>query len=362
MNKQITKRTNTKKVMVGNVQIGQQNKIVIQSMTTTQPKNINATIKQIHALEEKGCEIVRVAIYDKKDAFALKAIKSKINIPLVADIHFNYTLAFDALENDIDKIRINPGTIGSKANLEKIVNMCKAKHIPIRIGINSGSLEKKVIDKYGWTSQAIVESAKLNVKLLEDLNFYDIIISLKASEVPLAVESYMEAAKLFPYPLHLGITEAGGKERGSVKSAAGLGILIHQKIGDTIRISLNCNPEEEILVAKYLLSAFDLADNFPKLIACPTCGRLQYDMFPVVSEIENFLLKIKSNIRVAIMGCPVNGIGEAKESDVALAGGKDSGMLYINGEYKRIVKRDVMVEELKKEILLWIKNEKKITK
>ena len=344
--------------MVKDVAIGGQDKVVIQSMTTYQPKDVTNSVKQINELTDYGCEIVRVAVYDQADALALGKIKSQIKIPLVADIHFNYTLAFAALDNGIDKIRINPGTIGKKANLIAIVKKCKAKKIPIRVGINSGSLEKDIIDKYGWTAKAVVASAQKNVQLLEELNFHDIVISLKASDVNLAIQSYQQAAQLFKYPLHLGITEAGSLLRGTVKSAAGLGILLQQKIGDTIRISLSCDPVKEILVAKQLLSIFNLTDNFPELVACPTCGRLQYDMFPVVNEIEKFLEKKRGKIKVAIMGCPVNGIGEAKEANVALAGGTKSGMLYIDGKFNKIVESKDMVNALKEEIDKYLKQQK----
>ena len=366
--KKLNYRQNTKPIFVNKVKVGGQNKVVIQSMTTEQPKNISKTIKQIHSLENVGCEMVRMAIYDKADADAIPKIKAKVNIPLIADIHFNYTLAFSAIENGIDKIRINPGTIGankdtSASNLRKITQMCQKFDVPIRVGVNSGSLEKDIIKKYGWTSDAMIASAKRNVKLLEDQNFENIVISLKTSEVQLAIECYQKAAEIFKYPLHLGITEAGSLLRGSVKSAAGLGILLNQGIGDTIRISLSCDPVKEILVAKQLLSSLQLANDFPELVACPTCGRLQYEMFPVVDEIEKFLDTLRGKIRVAIMGCPVNGIGEARESDVALAGGHHQGLLYVNGEYKRTVKKADMVDELKTEIIDFLKkNEEKNSK
>ncbi|MEG0283607.1 MAG: flavodoxin-dependent (E)-4-hydroxy-3-methylbut-2-enyl-diphosphate synthase [Erysipelotrichales bacterium] len=351
-------RLDTRKVMVGDLVIGSENKIVIQSMCNTKTKDIQATIKQINDLADKGCQLVRVAVLDMEDAKAIKDIKENISIPLVADIHFDYRLALEVMDNGIDKIRINPGNIGSIDKVELVVNKAKEKKIPIRIGVNAGSLEKEILDEYDYPcAQAMVASAQKHVKILEDLDFYDIVISLKASDILLSLEAYKLAAKTFKYPLHLGITEAGTKFGGTIKSVAGLAPLIDLGIGSTIRISLSSDPLDEIDVAKELLKSFHLAHNIPTLVSCPTCGRLQYEMFSVVNEIEDYLKDKKTNLHVAIMGCGVNGPGEAKAADIGIAGGKESAVLFKKGEIVKTIKQDEMVKVLKEEIDDFIKNE-----
>lgn len=345
-------RSHTRAVKVGNLTIGGEDKVVIQSMTNTKTKDVQATIQQILALEKQGCQLVRVACFDKEDAYAIKEIKKGIHIPIVADIHFDYQLALIAIESGVDKIRINPGNIGATHKVEAVVNACKEKNIPIRIGVNAGSLEKEILAEYGYpTAKAMVASAKRHVEILESLDFHDIIISLKASSLALTVEAYELAAQTFDYPLHLGVTEAGTLFSGTIKSSAGLGILLHHGIGNTIRISLSDDPVEEIKVAKELLKNFGLAKNIPTLISCPTCGRIQFDLIPVAKEIEQFLSEIKSDITVAIMGCAVNGPGEASHADIGIAGGAKEGLLIKKGKIVRKVKQEDMVQVLKDEIL-----------
>lgn len=347
-------RKNSKVIRVGNLLIGGNNPIVIQSMTNTKTKDIPATINQIKALEKVGCELVRVAVLDMEDAEAIRDIKKSINIPIVADIHFNYRLALAAIDSGVDKLRINPGNIGSIDRIEMVVKKCLEKNIPIRIGINAGSLEKDILEKYGHpTAEAMVESAKRHVKILEDLNFTDIIISLKASSMYLSVAAYQLASSIFPYPLHLGITEAGTTFSGTIKSSIGLGILLNQNIGSTLRISLSADPIEEIRVAKEILHNFGLYKK-PELISCPTCGRIQYDMLKIVNEVEEFLETIKSDIKVAIMGCAVNGPGEAREADIGIAGGRNSAILFKKGEIIKRINENEIVSVLKEEILKMI--------
>ncbi len=346
------KRTQTRKIMVGNVAIGGQDKVVIQSMCNTKTKNIEATVKQILALEKIGCEIIRVACLDKEDAKAIREIKKQIHIPIVADIHFDYLIALEAIEAGVDKIRINPGNIGSEERVKAVVEACKKHKIPIRIGVNAGSLEKELLARDGKpTAKAMVESAKKHIEILEKLDFYDYAISLKASNLDLCIESYREAAKEFNCPLHLGITEAGTEFSGTIKSSIGLGILLREGIGDTIRVSLSDDPIKEIKVVKEILKDCNLYHKLPTLIACPTCGRTQIDLIPIAKEIEAFLQTIEANITVAVMGCAVNGPGEAKEADIGIAGGVGEGLLFKKGEIIRKIKQQDMVEELKKEII-----------
>ena len=298
------RRDETKKVFVGNVQIGGQNKVVIQSMTNTKTKDVKSTIEQILKFEDAGCEIIRVACLDIEDAKAIKEIKKKIHIPIVADIHFDYRIALEAADAGVNKIRINPGNIGSIDRVKAVVDKCKEKNIPIRIGVNSGSLPKDILAKYDGKpcAKAMVESAARHVKILEDLDFDNIIVSLKASDLNLCIERYEEAAKTFKYPLHLGVTHAGTEFSGTVSSCIGLGTLLREGIGDTIRVSLSADPIKEIKVAKEILKDCNLYKS-PTLIACPTCGRIQYDLIPVANEIEDFLQTIKADITVAVMGC-----------------------------------------------------------
>jgi (E)-4-hydroxy-3-methylbut-2-enyl-diphosphate synthase len=341
----------TKVITIGNLKIGRDNKIAIQSMTNTRTKDIDRTLKQIHTLEACGCDIIRVAVLDMEDAIALKTIKENINIPLVADIHFDYRLALQSIASGVDKLRINPGNIGDISKISEVVKACQSKKIPIRVGVNMGSLDKEIIAKYGRSAKALVMSAKKHVDILESLGFYDIVISLKASDVLMTVEAYRLASKQFSYPLHLGITEAGTKFSGSIKSAVGMGILLSEGIGDTIRVSLSADPIEEIKVAKEILASLKLYTK-PNLISCPTCGRLQYDMLPIVNEIEAFLETLPEiDLTVAIMGCVVNGPGEAKDADIGIAGGKHQAVLFKKGEIVRNLKQEEIISVLKEEIL-----------
>ena len=350
------KRDETRAIKIGNLTIGGNNEVIIQSMTNTKTKDIKATVKQINELADAECQLVRLAVLNMEDALAIKEIKSQVNIPLVADIHFDYRLALQAIESGIDKIRINPGNIGSIDKVKLVVEACKKRQIPIRIGVNGGSLEKDILEKYGRpTAKGMIESAKKHIKILESLDFYDICISLKSSNTLLTIEAYQLASETFPYPLHIGVTEAGTKLGGTIKSSLGIGTILYQGIGNTIRVSLSDNPIEEIKVGKILLKELELIDNVPTLVSCPTCGRIQYDLIPIAKEIEDFLNTIKANITVAIMGCAVNGPGEAKHADIGIAGGVNEGLLIKKGEIIRKVKQENIVDELKKEILKMIK-------
>lgn len=352
----INHRQNTRPVFVRDIQIGGNNEVIIQSMCTTRTRDVEATVKQIKELEEAGCQIVRCTCPTLADARAIADIKKQVDIPIVADIHFSYRCALAAMEAGVDKIRINPGNIGSDEKVEAIVKMAKEKHIPIRIGVNAGSLEKHILEKYGYpTAQGMLESAQYHVDILERLDFHDIIISMKASDVQLAIEAYTLAAEAFNYPLHLGITEAGTPFAGTIKSAAGLGVLLQQGIGSTIRVSLTADPVEEIKVCKELLKNFGLASNVPTLIACPTCGRIEIDLFAVAQEIEEYLEQYPVNIKVAVLGCAVNGPGEAREADIGIAGARHEGILFKHGEIVKKVPEDELVSELKKEIDLLAK-------
>ena len=346
------KRTKTRKIMVGNVQIGGQNKVVIQSMTNTKTCDVDATVKQILELESVGCEIVRVACPTIEDAKAIKEIKKQIHIPIVADIHFDYKIALEAIKADVDKIRINPGNIGSDDKVKAVVDACKEKNIPIRIGVNAGSLEKELLEKYGHpTAEAMVESAKRHVEILEKLDFYDICISLKASDLDLCIKAYELASKAFPYPLHIGITEAGTAFSGTVKSSIGLGVLLREGIGDTLRVSLSDKPKEEIKVCKEILKCCNLI-KLPRLVSCPTCGRTQIDLIPMAKEVENYLQTIDKDITVAVMGCAVNGPGEAREADIGIAGGIDEGLIFKKGQViKKVPQKEIvktLIEEIEK--------------
>ncbi len=348
----MVERNETRKIFVGNVQIGGQNKVVIQSMTNTKTKDINATVNQILQLEKAGCEIIRVACLDLEDAKAIKDIKKKIHIPIVADIHFDYRIAIEAAKAGVDKIRINPGNIGSIDRVKAVVDICKEKKIPIRIGVNSGSLPKDILERDGKpTAEGMVEAGLRHIKILENLNFFDIALSLKASSIDLCVESYRKAAETINYPLHLGVTHAGTEFSGTISSSIGLGILLREGIGDTMRVSLSSDPVKEIKVAKEILKDCNLYNNMPTLIACPTCGRIQYDLIPIVNEIEEFLTTIKKPITVAVMGCGVNGPNEAKFADIGIAGGVREGLLFKKGEIIKKVKQEDIVNVLKEEIL-----------
>lgn len=351
-------RTETRSFQIGHLTMGGNNHVIIQSMCNTKTKDVEATVKQIHELEKAGCEMVRVAIFDKEDASAIADIKKQIHIPLIADIHFDYRLALLAIENGIDKIRINPGNIGSMDKVKAVVEACKQHHIPIRIGVNGGSLEKDILEKYGKpTAQGMIESAKKHVDILESLDFHDYAISLKSSNTLLTIEAYTLASQTFDCPLHIGVTEAGTNLGGTIKSSLGIGTLLYQGIGNTIRVSLSADPVEEIKVAKTLLKELELIDYVPTLVSCPTCGRIQYDLIPVANEIEDFLNTIHADITVAIMGCAVNGPGEAKHADIGIAGGVKEGLLIKKGEVIKKVKQEDMVQVLKDEILKMIEKQ-----
>lgn len=343
-------RCNKKQIKVGNVIIGGSNHVVIQSMTNTKTSNIDETIRQINALEKLGCEIVRVAVCDMEDAKAIKTIKENIKIPLVADIHFNYLLALEAIKSGVDKIRINPGNIENEAEIKAIIESCKEKHIPIRIGINSGSLEKKLLEKHGGVVvDALIESVDKSVKRLEENGFYDIVLSIKATDIETTIKVNEILDEKYDYPLHIGLTESGTINAGVIRSSYTLGTLLNKGIGSTIRVSLHGSPLNEIPVCKEILSMCNLY-NKPTLIVCPTCGRTNYNMTPIVNEIEKFIENINSNIKIAIMGCVVNGPGEAKEADIGIAGGKNQAVLIRKGQIIEKLHEDEIVERLKKEI------------
>ena len=344
-------RKNTKVINVGSVKIGGNNPIVVQSMTNTKTYDINSTVKQITALAEEGCDIVRVAVPKMEDAEALVAIKKQISLPLIADIHFDYRLALKALEAGVDGLRLNPGNIGKKEYVKAVVTAAKERNVPIRIGVNAGSLDQKILLKYGGiTAEGMVESALEHIRILEENNFDNIKISLKAHDVPLTIAAYKLMADTVNYPLHLGITEAGTIKSGIIKSAVGIGALLAQGIGDTFRISLTGDPVEEVKVANEILKALNLREYGPVMISCPTCGRCNIDLAKIANEVETLLANIKKPIKVAVMGCVVNGPGEAKSADVGIAGGKGQGLVFRHGEIVRTVSEEQLVAELFKEI------------
>ncbi len=348
-------RNQTKVIKVGNLYIGKDYPIVIQSMCNTKTKDTLSTINQILKLEKYGCQLIRVAVLDKEDAYAIQEIKKHIHIPLVADIHFDYELALLAIQSGADKIRINPGNIGSEENIYQVVSACKEKDIPIRIGINSGSLEKDLVEKYGVSAKTMIESAKRHIQILNKFHFDNIILSLKSSNPDMCIEAYKQAAEIFSYPLHLGITEPGPLLPGIVKSTTVLNQLLQLGIGNTLRISLSDDPLLEIKAAKQILKANHLL-TMPTLISCPTCGRTQINLIPYAQEIDDFLYTISSPLCVAIMGCVVNGPGEAKEADIGIAGGKSQAVLFKKGKIVKTLKEDAILETLKNEILLLNKN------
>ena len=352
-------REKTRLIRVGNVNIGNQNKVVLQSMTNTKTSNVESTVKQILELEKHGCEIIRVACFNKEDAQAIKKIKEKINIPVIADIHFNYKLGIEAIKNGADKIRLNPGNIKDKKEIKEIIDLCKEKNIPIRIGVNSGSLDKEILEKYDGkvTKEVIVESLKKYIKIFEEQNFYNICISIKTTDLKLFIESNILASKTFNYPIHVGVTEAGPLNKGIIKSSVGLGYLLLNGIGDTIRVSLSDSPVEEIKAEKEILKNCGLYFNVPTIISCPTCGRTEIDIIPIIKEIEKFLENIKSNIKVAIMGCIVNGPGEAKEADIGISCGVNDAVLFKKGKVIKKILKENITEELKKEIIEMLKIE-----
>lgn len=338
----------TREVKVGNLVIGGNNKIVIQSMTNTPTWDVEKTVKQIKELESAGCEMVRVTVNTIEAAEAIGKIKKEIKVPLVADIHFDYRLALKAMENGIDKLRINPGNIGDEEKVRLVVEMAKEKNIPIRIGVNSGSIEKTILEKYRKpTSDAMVESAMYHVSLLEKYGFEDIIISLKASNVKMMIEAYRKISEKVDYPLHLGVTEAGTAFQGTVKSAIGIGSLLVDGIGNTMRVSLTENPVEEIKVAKEILKVLGLMETGVEIISCPTCGRTEIDLIGLAKEVEKEFGDLPAKIKIAVMGCVVNGPGEAREADYGVAGGKGVGVLFKRGEIVKKVDEKDIIEELR---------------
>lgn len=343
-------REKTKQVRVGKLSLGGGAPIWIQSMTNTKTRDAEATIRQIHALEEAGCEIVRATVPDRESAEAFWKIKENISIPLVADIHFDYRLAIAAVEHGADKIRINPGNIGSEDRIKAVVDACKAHHVPIRIGVNAGSLRKDLVVKYGGpTVEALVESAEENVRLLEKFDFTDIVISLKASHINLCTDAYLAFAEKYPYPLHLGVTEAGTLFDGAVKSAMGLGIMLHAGIGDTLRVSLTDDPVEEVRTARKILTFAGLRRFGPEFISCPTCGRTSIDLVKLAKQVQEALDDLTLPIRIAVMGCVVNGPGEAREADLGIAGGNGEGLIFKKGEILYKVPEDQLLAALVRE-------------
>lgn len=346
-------RSKTRPVKLGNLQVGGQNKVVIQSMCNIKTERINEVAAQINRCAALGAETMRLSVMDEKDALAIKEIKKLVAIPLIADIHFDYRLALAAIEAGVDGVRINPGNIGKEENVEKVVEAAKKHHVPIRIGINSGSVDKTINDGTHPLSAAdLVASAKKHVDILEKYEFYDIALSLKGTDVLLTIEANRLASSTFPYPLHLGITEAGTKEIGIIRSAAGLAPMLLEGIGDTIRISLTAEPEEEIIAAKRLLHDLELYPNYPTLISCPTCGRTEVNVEKLASEVLNHLETINKPISVAVMGCVVNGPGEAKQADIGIAGGKNRWVIFSKGEVIRTVLEEdalaALIEEIDK--------------
>lgn len=320
-------------------------------MTNTNTKDIDSTVNQINELEKNGCDIVRIAVTDFFEAECVSKIKSRINIPLVADIQFNYKLALECVKNGIDKIRINPGNIGNEDKIREVVESCKYYNVPIRIGVNGGSLQKDLLSIYGKkTTNALVESAMQNINLLEKFNFNDIVISVKSSDVSMMIESYTKISNLVDYPLHLGVTEAGLFLSGAVKSSIGIGSLLFNGIGDTIRVSLTDDPVNEVKVAKEILKSLNLYNKGVNLISCPTCSRTKFNLFKLASEVEDLTKNIDKNLTIAVMGCAVNGPGEAREADIGVAGGVGEGIIFKKGEILKKVKEENLLEELKKEL------------
>lgn len=342
----------TRTVKIGDKVIGGGNPILIQSMTNTKTQDVASTMAQIQKLTKAGCDIIRCAVPDMDAAKALSEIKRQIQIPLVADIHFDYKLAIAAMEHGADKIRINPGNIGSSEKLRAVVDAAKERGIPIRVGVNSGSLEKPIVDKYGGvTAEGLVESALDKVHMIEDMGYDNLVISIKSSNVNMCVEAHEQISTQTDYPLHVGITEAGTLLSGNIKSAIGLGIILHQGIGDTIRVSLTGDPLEEIKSAKLILRTLGLREGGVEVVSCPTCGRTQIDLIGLANQVEDMVAGIPKNIKVAVMGCVVNGPGEAKEADLGIAGGNGEGLLLKRGEIIRKVPEDELLDALREEIM-----------
>lgn len=345
------KRKKTREVCIGNVKIGGNNPIAIQSMCSTDTRDVKKTVEQIKRLEQAGCEIVRIAVVDMAAAEAVKDIKKEIKIPLVADIHFDYKLALKAIENGVDKIRINPGNIGSEDRIRAVVDAAKDRSVPIRIGVNSGSLEKYIIEKYGKvTPEGLAESALRHIKILEKYDFSDIVVSIKASNVPFSIAAYDYLSREVDYPLHLGITESGTVWTGSIKSAVGIGAVLSMGIGDTVRVSLTGDPVEEIKTCKEILKSLDLRKFGVEFISCPTCGRTEIDLIEIAGKVEKLLENVNKDIKVAVMGCAVNGPGEARGADIGIAGGKGQGLIFRKGQIIKKCREDELIDELMKEI------------
>ncbi len=357
-------RDETRKIQIGDVTIGGGSPVAIQSMTNTKTEDVEATVAQILALERAGCQIIRLAVPTKEAAKALREIKAKIHIPLVADIHFDYRLAIEAIENGADKIRINPGNIGGRDRVKAVVEAAKERNIPIRVGVNSGSLEKDLLKKYGGvTAEGLVESAKRQVGVIEGLGYDNLVVSLKSSDVMMCVKAYELIAKECPYPLHVGITEAGTLTAGNIKSAIGLGLILNEGIGDTIRVSLTGDPLEEVRSAKIILKTLGLRKEGIEVVSCPTCGRTQIDLIGLAEQVQDLVddieadpkqaARLPENMKIAVMGCVINGPGEAKEADIGIAGGDGEGLLIKKGEVIRKVPEEQLLETLKQELLSW---------
>ena len=347
-------RDNTKVIKIGDRVIGGGNPILIQSMTNTRTEDAEATVAQIKRLQEAGCDIVRCTVPNEDAAKAIAKIKKEIEIPLVADIHFDYKMAIAAMENGADKIRINPGNIGSKDRIASVVSCAKERNIPIRVGVNSGSLERKLVEKYGGvTAEGLVESALDKIGIIEDLGYDNMVVSIKSSNVPLCVKAHELLAKKCAYPLHVGITEAGTVYSGNIKSAVGLGIILNEGIGDTIRVSLSGDPVEEIKSAKHILRTLGIRKGGIEVISCPTCGRTKSDLIGLANQVETMVQGYNLDIKVAVMGCAVNGPGEAKEADIGIAGGEGEGILIKKGEIIKKVREDELLDTLKVELDAW---------
>lgn len=338
-------------VNIGGVKIGGDNPVAIQSMCNTDTRDVKATVNQIHELENAGCEIIRVAVPDMVAAKAVADIKKQIHIPLVVDIHFDYRLALECMKNGADKVRINPGNIGDRDRVKQVVEMAKEREIPIRIGVNGGSLERELLQKYGGvTADALVESAMGHVAILDELNFNNVVVSIKISDVPKMLCAYRKFNEISDIPLHIGVTESGTLKGGTVKSAVGIGALLAEGIGDTMRVSLTANPVEEIYAAYDIQKVLGMRKTGAEIVSCPTCGRTQLDLISIANEVEKRAANIDNPIKIAVMGCAVNGPGEAREADIGIAGGKGEGLIFKKGEIIKKVPQDSLVDELMKEI------------
>jgi len=346
----------TRQIRVGNVDIGSNAQISVQSMTNTQTQDVDSTVAQIHQLEKAGCQIIRVAVPDMEAALAIQQIKARIQIPLIADIHFDYRLALASAQAGADALRINPGNIGSTRKIKAVVDCATDYGIPIRIGVNAGSLEKEIEQQFGPTAAGMVKSALKNIQMLEDLGFSKIKVSLKASDVERTVSAYRKLAPLTDVPFHIGVTEAGGRIAGIAKSSIGIGLLLAEGIGDTLRVSLTRDPVEEVRTGYEILRALGIRNRGPELISCPTCGRCRIDLFNIADQVENALLERSSEIKVAIMGCSVNGPGEAREADIGIAGGDGKGILFKKGKVIRKIRQEELVDQLLTEIDMMIEH------